>query len=61
MGAVMLARDDPYAAPGQVVVLSAVAVAFAVFAVVVFRPLFARGSQGGPAGAGGPSGRRGDR
>ena len=41
MGAVMLARDDPYAAGGQVVVLSAVAVVFAVFAVVVFRPLFA--------------------
>ena len=52
MGAVMLARDDPYAAPGQVVVLSAVAVAFAAFAVVVFRPLFAQGAQGGRHGDG---------
>lgn len=42
MGAVMVARDDPYAAPGQVVVLTAVAVLFALYAVVVFRPLFSR-------------------
>lgn len=42
MGAVMLARDDPYAAPQQVVVLAAVAVLFAAYAVVVFRSLFAR-------------------
>jgi len=47
MGAVMLARDDPYAAPGQVVVLSAVAIAFTTFAVVVFLPLFARGGRRG--------------
>lgn len=42
MGAVMVVRDDPYAAVGQVVVLSGVAVAFAAFAVLVFRPLFVR-------------------
>jgi hypothetical protein len=42
MGAVMVARDDPYAAPGQVVVLTAVAVLFAAYAVVVFRSLFTR-------------------
>lgn len=46
MGAVMLARDDPYAAVGQVVVLSSVAVAFAVFAVLVFRPLFVGRDEG---------------
>jgi hypothetical protein len=42
MGAVMLARDDPYAAPGQVVVLTTVAVLFAAYAVVALRPLFSR-------------------
>lgn len=42
MGIVMLARDDPYASVPQVLVLSTVAVLFAAFAVVVFRPLFAR-------------------
>jgi hypothetical protein len=42
MGAVMLAREDPYAAAGQVVALTTVAVLFAVYAVVVFRHLFGR-------------------
>jgi hypothetical protein len=42
MGIVMLARDDPYASVPQVLVLSTVAVLFAAFAVVVFRPLFRR-------------------
>lgn len=46
MGAVMLARDDPYAATGQVVVLTTVAVLFAVYAVVVFRHLFGRHQRG---------------
>jgi hypothetical protein len=42
MGVAMVARDDPYAAPAQVVVLTVVAVLFASYAVVVFRPLFGR-------------------
>jgi len=42
MGIVMVARDDPYASVPQVLVLSTVAVLFAAFAVVVFRPLFGR-------------------
>jgi hypothetical protein len=53
MGAVMLARDDPYAAPGQVAVLAIVALLFAAYAVVVFRSLFRpRESDGGGAGQG---------
>lgn len=42
MGIVMVARDDPYASVPQVLVLSTVAVLFAAFAVLVFRPLFRR-------------------
>lgn len=48
MGAVMLARDDPYASGPQVVLLSVVAVLFAAFAVVVFRPLLAGRAGGEP-------------
>jgi hypothetical protein len=48
MGAVMLARDDPYAAPGQVVVLATVALLFAAYAVVVFRSLFRQRETDGP-------------
>lgn len=47
MAAVMVARDDPYAAGGQVVVLTTVAVVFAVYAVLVFRPLFVRAVASG--------------
>jgi hypothetical protein len=41
MAAVMLLDGDPFASLGQVLLLSAAAVVFAAFAVVVFRPLFA--------------------
>ncbi|WP_206510402.1 hypothetical protein C5142_22980 [Rhodococcus sp. BGS-1C] len=42
MGAVMVARSDPNAAVGQVVVLAIVAIVFMVFAATVFRPLLSR-------------------
>nr|WP_294639057.1 hypothetical protein [uncultured Rhodococcus sp.] len=42
MGAVMMARSDPNAAVGQVVVLAIVAIVFMGFAVIVFRPLLSR-------------------
>ncbi|OLT32496.1 hypothetical protein BJF84_10555 [Rhodococcus sp. CUA-806] len=42
MGAVMVARSDPNAAVGQVVVLTVVAVVFMGFAITIFRPLLFR-------------------
>ena len=42
MAAVMVARSDPTASVGQVVVLTVVAVVFVGFAVTVFRPLLFR-------------------